>query len=83
MTNKERARQICRCNICTARECCNKTLSDCCDEFKHIMKMAKWKEKQMIEKAADFTYKVLVGCGWLTSYQCNNFIEELKKAMEE
>ena len=46
ITNKERARQICHCNICAPQECCNKTLSDCCDEFKHIMKMAEWKDKQ-------------------------------------
>ena len=49
-------------------------------EFKN--EQAKLKEEQLIEKAADYTYKVLVGCGWLTSYQCNSFIEEFRKSME-
>ena len=52
MTNKGKAIKLC-CNTCTARKCCNKTLSDSCDDYKHVMKMAKWKDKQLIEKAAE------------------------------
>ena len=91
MTNEEKAQKIIG-GGCNRQDCyeCGGGLSvaEGCVEFKHLMEMAEWKERQMIEKA----------CKWLKDDMLNQnafqgrlerleiidgIIERFKTAMEE
>lgn len=52
MRNEEKAHELCGCNTCFARKWCSSTADDCCEEFKHVLQMAEWKDEKEEERIA-------------------------------
>lgn len=51
--NEEKARELAKCNTCSCAKLCKGIEDDCCDEFEHLLAMARWKDEQILVKALE------------------------------
>lgn len=49
--NEAKAREIAKCNACFCAKWCKGIEDDCCDEFEHLLAMARWKDEQLLVNA--------------------------------
>ena len=87
MTTKEKAKEICGCDV----HGCDFNCEKCCIEFEvdDLMEMAEWKEEQMIEKAQEFIATYFYNHPHAESMVCSDefknvdeLVERLKQAMK-
>lgn len=78
MTNEEKTNKIC-CKNCTLKSFCKK--KGRCDMYKSVLKMAVWKDQQMIEKAVEWLEPIFKN---LAGYDCGgDLINDFKNYMQD